>query len=703
MDLKRSGKHLSLGRAILMVVLAASMLLTPSVAEASSVTGWGGISTIYYAPSQDDAANHFLREAAQDLRDNLQQAGRSLVITTATRPASGSIYLEVNPALTDLAGKGEEAFRLYTDGTGIYITGKTSLAVRDGVYTLLDKLGFRWFFTGPVWWVKPDTLVYPEGLNEVQEPFYYWRRVYVWSRINPTGVSDWAKRNRLFGAEDYSCDQNYYKIAAYNNYGGYGSLDAMYAAHPEWFLPEGTAPTGNMQWELRPDNPDVAAMATAYARDLLSSPLHRYASSNYLWPYGAVPIAPNDDAKWDPPWNHTADWQTITDKVFHLANEVARNIQAEFPGALLCAMSYSTYSGIPTFPLQPNLLVMVSTEFNRSPLTFEQRLDGMLAKGVHVGVFDFYGEWVYWQDLPLLNLSKIRALTSYAQKGIRAFHTQTGGDAWGVTGLTSYAASKMLWDPFQDFDAILSDFYSKAFGPAASVMQRYYGRYQDTAPMITFRAPPSSLPQTVGDCFHDLAEAESLVGGNAAYLERIRELEYYQRFLWFYHVRGLANLGLDELKSFYAFVTRIRDLYIIDYAYDEPAVRAELKNRGLVDSQIDALQDFTPPTAAEASAWLNEALAAFPAAGIPPVANSQSVTTDENSPVAISLSASSPGGNPLTYNIVGYPAHGSLSGSPPALTYTPEPGFTGADSFTFTASDGSATSNIATVSVTVEP
>ncbi len=84
-----------------------------------------------------------------------------------------------------------------------------------------------------------------------------------------------------------------------------------------------------------------------------------------------------------------------------------------------------------------------------------------------------------------------------------------------------------------------------------------------------------------------------------------------------------------------------------------------------------------------------------------PVAASQTVTTDEDTATPITLGASDADGDSLTYAIGTGPAHGSLSGTAPALTYTPAPNYHGPDSFTFTASDGLATSNVATVSITV--
>jgi len=86
-----------------------------------------------------------------------------------------------------------------------------------------------------------------------------------------------------------------------------------------------------------------------------------------------------------------------------------------------------------------------------------------------------------------------------------------------------------------------------------------------------------------------------------------------------------------------------------------------------------------------------------------PVANAQSVEVDEETAKAITLAATDPDGQALTYTVVSAPAHGTLSGTAPALTYTPAARYWGADSFTFKANDGQADSNVATVTITVVP
>ena len=84
-----------------------------------------------------------------------------------------------------------------------------------------------------------------------------------------------------------------------------------------------------------------------------------------------------------------------------------------------------------------------------------------------------------------------------------------------------------------------------------------------------------------------------------------------------------------------------------------------------------------------------------------PVANDQSVSTDEDTAVAITLTGSDVEGDPLDFSVVTGPSNGTLSGTAPSLTYTPDADYNGSDSFTFKANDGSLDSNIATVSITV--
>jgi len=91
------------------------------------------------------------------------------------------------------------------------------------------------------------------------------------------------------------------------------------------------------------------------------------------------------------------------------------------------------------------------------------------------------------------------------------------------------------------------------------------------------------------------------------------------------------------------------------------------------------------------------------APNVRPTANPQSVTAEPDTPKDITLTYSDPDGpGPYTFAIGSGPSHGTLSGTGATRTYTPTNGYTGADSFDFTVSDGLTSSAPATVSITVQ-
>ena len=88
----------------------------------------------------------------------------------------------------------------------------------------------------------------------------------------------------------------------------------------------------------------------------------------------------------------------------------------------------------------------------------------------------------------------------------------------------------------------------------------------------------------------------------------------------------------------------------------------------------------------------------------PPVADDQKVTANTADPTEITLSATDPGGSALTYAIVSQPKSGTITDfnkDTGSLVYTSNDGFTGKDSFTFKANDGTVDSNTATVTIAV--
>ena len=85
-------------------------------------------------------------------------------------------------------------------------------------------------------------------------------------------------------------------------------------------------------------------------------------------------------------------------------------------------------------------------------------------------------------------------------------------------------------------------------------------------------------------------------------------------------------------------------------------------------------------------------LKAVQVANIPPVANNDTATTDENTPVDINVIANDTDSDgtidPATVVITGNPANGAaVANANGTVTYTPDNGFDGTDTFTYTVND----------------
>lgn len=86
----------------------------------------------------------------------------------------------------------------------------------------------------------------------------------------------------------------------------------------------------------------------------------------------------------------------------------------------------------------------------------------------------------------------------------------------------------------------------------------------------------------------------------------------------------------------------------------------------------------------------------------PPAVSNASITTSAGMAISFALTATDANGNPLTLRIVSQPAHGTAGLNGVTASYFPDPGYSGADSFTFAAWDGYTNSNLGTVGVTVK-
>ncbi len=84
-----------------------------------------------------------------------------------------------------------------------------------------------------------------------------------------------------------------------------------------------------------------------------------------------------------------------------------------------------------------------------------------------------------------------------------------------------------------------------------------------------------------------------------------------------------------------------------------------------------------------------------------PVALANSLTVNEDTQLNVILTGTDADGDFLSYTVENPPARGTLSGTPPNLTYTPAADVSGTDSFSFRAFDGALYSAVETISISI--
>ena len=84
-----------------------------------------------------------------------------------------------------------------------------------------------------------------------------------------------------------------------------------------------------------------------------------------------------------------------------------------------------------------------------------------------------------------------------------------------------------------------------------------------------------------------------------------------------------------------------------------------------------------------------------------PVANAQSLSTTLDTSLAITLTGTDVDNDTLEFSVTNGPSNGLLTGTAPDLEYTPNGGFVGTDSFSFTAFDGLLSSTPVEITISV--
>lgn len=441
--------------------------------------------------------------------------GGGIVFTTSSKASS-----YINPSST-LKRSGVEAFSIQATSSSVVILGNCNMAIGHGIFTYLDKLGYRFYFANPDWHITPSNPKLFFNWSIVSKPAFDHRRIwYGYGTGSPIADKDynfWVLANRLGGSMNAYFGHAYEEIAFRN-------LDT-FAKHPDWIYPP--LKSGALPYDIKFDmsKEDLVQFLIRDAERRIETSLKNKTSL-----YKMISMGPSDG----PGTCNTPECQklgSITDRVFYLVNRVAKAVRKKYPSTLVGCLAYGEYSPPPTRKVEPNVFVGVTTAFNASKFSVDKLVDEWKKKGAIVGIYDYFS-WFAWDfDVPGQSLASrttdlIKSIKKYYSKGVKAYEAESS-IGWISKGLGYYLASKYMWDIKTNGDVLKKEFFRLCFGKAETLIQQLWTAFENY--------PYASIRDNDWAKWLDLVSQAEKTETSPAVQKRFFQIKSYLHYLFLYH------------------------------------------------------------------------------------------------------------------------------------------------------------------------
>lgn len=455
------------------------------------------------------------------------------------------------------------------------------------VYDLLEQLGVRWYM--PVHefgTVIPElaTVDIPEQ-DETVEPVFERRFLRIgWGRNDDTFL--WSKRLRL-GFTDL----------IWNGHGTSNVTRFLQDEHPEYLA----VYNGIVQNQSQFGSPGVSRLAPP-----LRDAMIRYSNAFLDWlpemPH--VSVGPNDGYVRMDDRDLAAGWLRsdrdargqFSDYVWNFVNEVAAGVAEKHPDKIVMGLAYSGYRQPPEdiSALQPNVGVtycqhrsdFYNPETKAAAFGDRDQWLSMMSND------EFYlWEYYLWHrkgrqlwGVPVIFWGLIQEdlqnLVGKSKGEYVEAWTLQNNDIWGINHMTVYLTAQLYWNPDLDRKALLDEYYTLFYGPAADDMRQFF----EFAEEVWMR--PKSRDVLGGEGFlqsEDVDRFFAIVAGAMAKVEpesdfgrRIAliegEIQPMKELFSYQHYRDLADEALKEGD------------YALAADYLQSAVASAVDNRARADT-----------------------------------------------------------------------------------------------------------------------
>lgn len=424
-----------------------------------------------------------VQRGAEEFQRFIQQmSGAKLPITTKAGPRM--VLVGDSPALSSLKLNipfkelGAEEFMLQTAGDHLVIAGGQQRGVMYGVYTLLEKLGCRWYTTTLSRIPKKPTITI-DSLKERHKPAFEYREAFYTEATD----RDWAARNRLNGYHlklDASTGGKMEYFPFVHSFDRLVSPEEYFDRHPEYFsLVDGKRRRSGNQLCLT--NPDVLRISIeSVERWIREHPDATIFSVSQNDGYGACECDNCRRVEQEEGGAHSGP-------ILRFVNAVAEAIGRKHPDKLIDTLAYA-YSEAPPTKVRPRSNVRIRLckyhaceghPFAQCPLNgyFLKNLKAWSRITKQLYVWHYNTNFSHYL-MPFPDFDELAAdLPAYPNYGVVGLFMQgslTPGGRSENADLRAYVISKLLWDTKVDVNRLIREFHDAYYEDAATPMLQYF-------------------------------------------------------------------------------------------------------------------------------------------------------------------------------------------------------------------------------------
>lgn len=445
------------------------------------------------------------RVAAAELRTYIEKmTGANLPLATDEAPPPGPLVLVGRSRLTaEIPGLEipsgrtkdlrEEGFVLRTHGDRLVLAGNDAhpyFGTRYAVVEFLASLGVRWFLPGEIGEVVPRLATIEVGpLDVVERPSFPLRNFWEHARGNMAAeCAEWKIHNKMNPRA-----QDAFGVPGDGSLVGYLPAEE-FAAHPDRFALErdGTRSKEHPCTTSEEMAERVAERVKAEARAGKTVSAFAPVDGNpRCWCARCAALGTGfdgfgaNDRDPIPESSASNEW-------FWFVNRVLASVHREFPEHVIATNGYANRDFPPDLPPEVDfnrfrtLTVMFANigacTIHRydDPKCWQMRRQAQMVRrwcelSDKVWIYDYNYTMLVGKGTLTPMVHRIRRnIPLLRDWGAIGFHDQEECD-WSLTGLpTRIVRARLEWDADADVDAILEDFFSKWFGPAAKPMSEHY-------------------------------------------------------------------------------------------------------------------------------------------------------------------------------------------------------------------------------------